>query len=87
MPPPKVLSSASRDSRTSRVVYVNGAFERLTGYASEELLGQDLRRLQASDREQEGRVQLREAIAKGESTRALLRNYRKDGIAVTGTKC
>lgn len=61
------------------VVYVNGAFERLSGYASEELLGQDLRRLQSSDREQEGRVQLREAIAKGESTRALMRNYRKDG--------
>jgi two-component system cell cycle response regulator len=61
------------------VVYVNAAFEKLTGYSAEELLGQDLRRLQAWDRDQEGRAQLREAIAQGGSCRALLRNYRKDG--------
>lgn len=62
-------------------VYVNSAFEKLAGFSREELLGQDLRRLQAWDREQEGRVQLRDAISKGESTRALMRNYRKDGAA------
>src|SRR6204780_2044413 len=61
------------------VVYANGAFQRLTGYASDELIDQDLRRLQGSDREQEGRTRLREAIASGQSCRALLRNYRKDG--------
>jgi diguanylate cyclase (GGDEF)-like protein/PAS domain S-box-containing protein len=62
-------------------VFVNGAFERLTGYSRDELLGQDLRKLQAWDREQEGRTQLREAIARGESTRAVVRNYRQDGNA------
>jgi len=61
------------------VVYVNAAFERMTGYASAELIGQDLRRLQSWDREQEGRSKLRAALARGESCRALLRNYRKDG--------
>ena len=61
------------------VVYVNAAFERLTGFAADELLGGDLRRLQGSDREQEGRVRLRSALSQGTGTRALLRNYRKDG--------
>jgi diguanylate cyclase (GGDEF)-like protein/PAS domain S-box-containing protein len=61
------------------VSYANAAFERLSGYSQEELLGQDLRRLQGSDREQEGRTRLREAITAGHSCRALLRNYRKDG--------
>ena len=61
------------------VVYVNAAFERLSGYASSELQGTDLRLLQGSDREQEGRAPLRLALERGESARVLLRNYRKDG--------
>jgi diguanylate cyclase (GGDEF)-like protein/PAS domain S-box-containing protein len=61
------------------VVYVNAAFERLTGYGARELLGTDLRRLQGSDREQEGRSRLRQALDQGVAARALLRNYRKDG--------
>ena len=61
------------------VVYANAAFQRLTGYGCDELIGQDLRRLQGSDREQEARTQLREAITRGQSCRALIRNYRKDG--------
>jgi len=61
------------------VIYANAAFQRLSGYSWDELSGQDLRRLQGSDREQEGRTRLREAITRGESCRALMRNYRKDG--------
>src|SRR3984885_1922173 len=61
------------------VIYANAAFQRLSGYSADELIGQDLRRLQGSDREQEGRTRLREAIGRGESCRALMRNYRKDG--------
>ena len=61
------------------VVYANAAFQRLTGYGSDELMGQDLRRLQGSDRDQEGRTQLRDAITRRQSCRVLLRNYRKDG--------
>jgi diguanylate cyclase (GGDEF)-like protein/PAS domain S-box-containing protein len=61
------------------VEYANAAFERLSGYSSGELLGNDLRLLQGSDREQAGRAPLRGALERGESTRVLLRNYRKDG--------
>ncbi len=60
-------------------IYVNPAFETLTGFSAAELLGRNLRLLQAEDREQDGRHRLREAMRLGESCRVLLRNYRKDG--------
>jgi diguanylate cyclase (GGDEF)-like protein/PAS domain S-box-containing protein len=61
------------------LIYANSAFAKLTGYEPEELRGQNLRKLQAWDREQDGRTRVRAALEKGESCRALLRNYRKDG--------
>jgi diguanylate cyclase (GGDEF)-like protein/PAS domain S-box-containing protein len=61
------------------VVYVNPGFEALTGYSAAELLGRNLRLLQGEDREQDGRHRLREALARAEACRVLLRNYRKDG--------
>lgn len=63
------------------VLYVNHAFEQLTGYVAAELLGGNLRMLQGADREQEGLGRLRDAIAAGSSCRVLLRNFRKDGSA------
>jgi diguanylate cyclase (GGDEF)-like protein/PAS domain S-box-containing protein len=61
------------------VVFVNRAFERLTGFSAQDLKGRDLRILQGEDRDQEQRQRLRQALADGESCRALLRNYRSDG--------
>ncbi len=61
------------------VCYVNAAFERLTGYSAAELLGQNLRLLQADDQDQVGLKRLREAMVSKESCRVLLRNYRKNG--------
>ncbi|HEX3603262.1 MAG TPA: diguanylate cyclase [Steroidobacteraceae bacterium] len=61
------------------VVYVNPAFEALTGYSAAELKGRNLRLLQADDREQDGRHRLRDALSRGDTCRVLLRNYRKDG--------
>ena len=61
------------------VVYVNAAFEKLTGYAAAELMGSNLRVLQGADREQDGRRRIAEALARGEECRVLLRNYRKSG--------
>ncbi|MEO6081070.1 MAG: diguanylate cyclase [Steroidobacteraceae bacterium] len=61
------------------VIYVNAAFELLTGYSATEVVGSNLRLLQGTDREQEGLRRLREALARGEECRVLLRNYRKSG--------
>ncbi|HTQ36453.1 MAG TPA: diguanylate cyclase [Steroidobacteraceae bacterium] len=61
------------------VIYVNPAFEQLTGYAAAELLGANLRLLQGEDRDQEGIRRLREAVARGEACRVMVRNYRRSG--------
>jgi diguanylate cyclase (GGDEF)-like protein/PAS domain S-box-containing protein len=61
------------------VVYANAAFEKLTGYATAELMGSNLRLLQGTDRDQEGRRRISEALSRGEECRVLLRNFRKSG--------
>jgi diguanylate cyclase (GGDEF)-like protein/PAS domain S-box-containing protein len=61
------------------VLYVNAAFEQLTGYSAAEVLGTSLRLLHGADRDQDGIRKLREAMAKGEPCRVLLRNYKKNG--------
>ncbi|MGB8327102.1 MAG: diguanylate cyclase [Steroidobacteraceae bacterium] len=62
-----------------RVIYANPAFALLTGFRLEELLGSNLRRLQGAERDQDGVRRLRAALAHGESCRAVVRNFRKDG--------
>jgi len=61
------------------VLFVNPAFAQMCGYPVAALLGTNLRILQGTDREQEARTRLAEAISKGDSARVLVRNYRPDG--------
>src|SRR5690348_5951848 len=61
------------------VIYANAAFAAMSGYAVDALLGKNLRILQGSDREQDGRQRMRVAVERGETARVLLRNYRPDG--------
>jgi len=61
------------------LIYVNPAFERLTGYSSEEILYQDCRFLQSGDRDQQALPLIRDALNRDGSCREILRNYRKDG--------
>ena len=49
------------------------------GYELDEIIGRNCRFLQADDRDQEGRLRLREAIRNREQIEVTLRNYRKDG--------
>lgn len=63
------------------LLYVNRAFERLTGYDRAEVLGRDCRFLQGNERGQPEIDQIRKGIAKGEPVDVTLRNYRKDGQA------
>ena len=61
------------------VVYVNPAFERITGYANEEVIGRNCRFLQGEDRNQAALEELRAAVREARGCRVVVRNYRKDG--------
>jgi len=61
------------------LIYVNRAFEDLTGYPAAEVLGRNCRFLHASDVTQPPLDALRDAIRDGRPANALLRNWRKDG--------
>ncbi|QBF25214.1 PAS domain S-box protein [Pseudomonas tructae] len=63
------------------LLYVNRAFERLTGYDANDILYRDCRFLQNDDRDQSARALIRQAIKDGLPSREILRNYRKDGSA------
>ncbi|GAB3248922.1 EAL domain-containing protein [Chitinimonas naiadis] len=61
------------------IVYVNQAFERITGYKSEMVTGRNCRFLQGNDKDQVALAGIRWAIQQGSEGKALLRNYRRDG--------
>lgn len=61
------------------IIYFNAAFQNLTGYSADEILGNNCRFLQCDDRDQDGISKLKNAIEKGESCQIILRNYKKDG--------
>ncbi|TKX59901.1 PAS domain S-box protein [Halorubrum sp. ASP1] len=61
------------------MVYVNEAFEDLTGYTKSEALGRNCRFLQGEDTDPETLARLREAIDNEEPITVEICNYRKDG--------
>ncbi|AOE83179.1 EAL domain-containing protein [Pseudomonas sp. TCU-HL1] len=61
------------------IIYVNPAFERITGYSAGEALGRNCRFLQGNDREQPGIAAIRHALAEKREVHVVLRNFRKDG--------
>ncbi|MBE0493313.1 MAG: PAS domain-containing protein [Thiomicrospira sp.] len=70
---------AEKEGDDTILVYVNPAFEKLTGYTSEDILYQDCRFLQGDDTDQAAVDAIREAINSTQPVRTILKNYRKDG--------
>lgn len=61
------------------IIYVNPAFERLTGYAPHETVGTNGRLLQRGEFTQPGLEEIRAALREHREGHAIVRNYRKDG--------
>lgn len=61
------------------IIYANPAFESLTGFAPDEVMGANCRFLQHGDTDQPALDTIRQGVKDRQSVRGLLRNYRKDG--------
>lgn len=61
------------------IIYVNSAFERITGYCAEEALGRNCRFLQKDEHDQAGISKIHIGLALQEEVHVVLRNFRKDG--------
>lgn len=70
---------ADMGARGLPIVYVNRAFEAITGYAPSEAIGKNCRYLQGSDRLQPEIAEVRAMLAEGRAGEVTLRNYRRDG--------
>jgi len=73
------ISVADALSPDFPLVYVNPAFEVMTGYRLEDIEGRNCRFLQRNERDQPGLTLIREALRGKRETVAVLRNYRRDG--------
>ncbi|MEM8807819.1 MAG: EAL domain-containing protein, partial [Cyanobacteria bacterium P01_G01_bin.38] len=69
------------------VIYVNPAFERITGYTAAEVLNRNCRFMQGESRGQIGSYHLKTAIQQGRECCVTLQNYRKDGTSFWNELC
>lgn len=61
------------------IAYVNPAFERITGYAADEVIGRDSRFMAAPGMDTDERLRLRTALQEERSVHVVMRNLRKNG--------
>ena len=74
---PMVITDPSQDDNP--IVFCNVAFQQLTGYEREEIIGRNCRFLQGPDTDAGSVARVRDAIAAGHDVDVDLLNYRKDG--------
>ncbi|MBC7988151.1 MAG: diguanylate cyclase, partial [Luteimonas sp.] len=61
------------------IEYVNGAFERITGYSADEVIGRSARMFHGDDSDQPGIEEIRGMVRERREGHAVVRNFRKDG--------
>jgi len=69
----------SADAPGHLIEYVNPAFERITGYAAGDVLGQRLEDVQGPDHARQDMQEITAALREQREGKAIVRNFRKDG--------
>ncbi|MDO8319606.1 PAS domain S-box protein [Rhodoferax sp.] len=67
------------DAPSPRIVFVNDAFERMTGYSRAEAIGQSPRLLQGTNSQRSELDRIRQALSHWQPVHAELLNYKKNG--------
>lgn len=76
---PSGISIADARLPDMPLIYVNPAFQRLTGYSAIDVIGRNCRFLQRDDRDQAGVEEIRQALKEERGCTVVIRNYRRDG--------
>ncbi|MHC3439541.1 bacterio-opsin activator domain-containing protein [Natrialbaceae archaeon A-gly3] len=76
---PVGVAISDPDREDNPLIYVNDAFQRITGYPFEEVVGQNCRFLQGQASDPETVDEMRTAIDEGRPVTVEVKNYRKDG--------
>ncbi len=74
---PMIVTDPRRDDNP--IVFANQAFQAMTGYAADELIGRNCRFLQGPETDAETVAEVRRAIAERQQVAVEILNYRKDG--------
>ncbi|MEE9238909.1 MAG: sigma 54-interacting transcriptional regulator [Thermodesulfobacteriota bacterium] len=72
-----IITNASQPDNP--IIHCNPAFEEITGYSRDEIIGRSCRFLHNDDNDQQGIKELRKAIEEERRCTVVLRNYKKDG--------
>jgi PAS domain S-box-containing protein len=73
------LSVANDDEPERPLIYVNEGFTRMTGYSSNDALGNNCRFLQGEETSQQSIAEIRRALRNREAINIAIINYRKNG--------
>ncbi|MDF9745556.1 bacterio-opsin activator domain-containing protein [Natrinema salsiterrestre] len=76
---PVGITISDPDLEDNPLVYVNEAYEAMTGYEYDEVVGRNCRFLQGEDSDEEAIAEMAKAIDEDHPVTVELKNYRKDG--------